>query len=162
MAETSRTDVASRDVKYPTGAPEHTYAGADPERLSVPELPEPASPASNPALNRSAEALGRGVGTAVAGARRLPQQVNKLRSRIHLVPTRERAGETISDIRDSALETAADWRAAAEDSLTELKDRAEIDTHDVTERSNRWLEDLRRRARIAALRRNARHWLEVA
>jgi len=164
MAEPSRADAARRDVKYPTGAPESSYPEAPVDRLNLPELPESASLATNPTLNRSAEAVGRRVGTAVAGVRRLPQQLERLRSRIHLVPKAERAEEAISDIKDSAVEAAADWRDAAEDSVAELKDRAQIYSYEITERTNRRLEDLRRRAewRLDVLRRGARAWLEAA
>ncbi len=162
MAEASRPNVAGRNMHNPAGA-------RDPEvlpgtRLDPPELPERATPASNPALNRSAEAVGRGVGTAVAGVRRLPQQLDKLRSRIHLVPGRESAAGAMADIKDSALETAADWRNAAEDTLGEFKDRAESYSYQVADRTNRSLEELRRRTewRIVALRRTARQWLVIA
>lgn len=162
MAEASRPNVAGRNMHNPAGA-------RDPEvlpgtRLDPPELPERASPASNPALNRSAQAVGRGVGTAVAGVRRLPQQLDKLRSRIHLVPGRESAAGAMADIKDSALETAADWRNAAEDTLGEFKDRAESYSYQVADRTNRSLEELRRRTewRIAKLRRTARQWLVIA
>lgn len=164
MAEPSRTDAPRRDVKYPMGAPDSSYPEAHADQLNLPELPESASPASNPTLNRSAQAVGRGFGTAVAGVRRLPQQLDKLRSRIHLVPKTERAEETISDIKDSAMEAAADWRDAAEDSIAELKDRAQTYSYEVTERTNRRLEHLRRRAgrRMDVLRRGARAWLLTA
>ena len=164
MAEPSRTDAARSDVKYPTRAPDTTHSELDTEQLNLPELPESATPASNPALNRSAEAVGRGVGTAVAGVRRLPQQLGKLRSRIHLVPKTKHAEETISEIRDSAMEAAADWRDAAEDSIAEFKDRARTYTDEITERTNRRFEDLRQRAEwgVGALRRSAHAWLETA
>lgn len=162
MAETSRPNVAGRNMHNPAGAWD---PGVPPDaRLDEPELPERASPASNPALNRSAEAVGRGVGTAVAGVRRLPQQLDKLRSRIHLVPGRERAAGAMADIKDSALETAADWRNAAEDTLGELKGRAETYRYEVADRTNRSLEELRHRTqwRIVELRRTARQWLVIA
>ncbi len=162
MAEATRTDVPGRNIYYPAGSPETqapTAAGMD-----EPQLPESARPSSNPALNRSAEVVGRSVGTAMAGVRRLPQQLDKLRSRIHLVPERERVGETISEIRDSAVETAADWCDAAEDSIAELKDRAEAYRHEVAERSHQGWEALQRQTewRIVVLRRSARSWLAAA
>jgi ElaB/YqjD/DUF883 family membrane-anchored ribosome-binding protein len=122
-----------------------------------------ASPASSPALNRSAAAVGRGVGTAVAGVRRLPHQFDKLRSHIHLVPRRE-AAAAVSEMYDSACEAAADWRDAAEETAVELKARAETYTHEASERSNRMVEDLRRRIemRTDTLRRGTRAWVETA
>ncbi len=155
MPEASRTEVPSRDVKYPTGAPEAQDLSSKAVQLDLPELPKSAAPATNPALNRSAEALGRGVGTAVAGVRRLPQQLDKLRSRIHLVPRHE-----MSEIRESAFETAADWRDAAEDSIEEWKNRTELYTRDVADRTNRRLGVLQRRmeTRIVEMRRTVRKW----
>jgi ElaB/YqjD/DUF883 family membrane-anchored ribosome-binding protein len=162
MPEALRPDVAARNPHYPTGAPDRELS-LD-VQLDRPELPERASLASNPALNRSAEVVGRGVGTAVAGVRRLPQTIDRLRSRIHLVPARQGGSSTISDIKESALETAADWRNAAEDTIGELKDRAETYSHDVADRTNRSLEELRHRTewRIIELRRTARQWLMMA
>jgi len=162
MGEASRPNVAGRTMHNPAGARDHELPFD--ARLDRPELPEQASPATNPALNRSAEAVGRGVGTAVAGVRRLPQQLDKLRSRIHLVPARKSAGATIADIKDSALETAADWRNAAEDTIGEWKDRAESYTYEVADQTNRRLEELRRGTewRIVELRRAVRHWLVMA
>jgi len=157
MAKASRPNVAGHNMPNPAGA-------GDSDVLHDPELPQRTSRASNPALNRSAQAVGRGVGTAVAGVRRLPQQLDKLRSRIHLVPGRESAAGAMADIKDSALETAADWRNAAEDTLGELKDRAETYSYEVVDRTNRRLEELRRRTewRIVELRRTARQWLVIA
>lgn len=164
MAEPSRTDAACRDVEYPTGVPEIHHLGPNAEQGSFLEFSESASPATPPALNRSAEAVGRSVGTAVARVRRLPRELDKLRSRIRLVPKRERAEKAISEIKDSALEAAADWRDAAEDSLAELRDRAETYRYEIAERTNRGLGDVRRRTavRIEMLRRSVRDRLETA
>ncbi len=155
MPEASRTGSPKRDVKYPSADPEGRDVSSKTAPLDLPGLPESASPASNPALNRSAEALGRGMGTAVAGVRRLPRQLDKLRSRIHVVPRHD-----MSEIRESALEAAADWRDAAEDSIAEWKNRAELYAQDVAGHTNRRLEVLQRRmaANIATIRRKARRW----
>ena len=143
-------------MRYPTGAPE----GNDwlkitelPER----ELPESASPANNPALNRSAEAVGRGVGTAVAGVRRLPAQFERLRSRIHLIGGRE--GGT--PMTEKASETATEWRDEVEERLAEFKQQAESYTYDFADRSNRRLDEFRRSTaqRLDRLRQSARQWV---
>jgi hypothetical protein len=162
MTKVSRNDAAERSPHQATETPDlRDVAGAPP--LDPPELRQVARPANNPALNRSAEVVGRGVGTAVAGVRRLPQQFDKLRSRIHLVPGPE-AAAAVSEIYDSALEAAADWRDAAEETAVELKARAETYTWEATEHSHRRLEHLRRQTewRIDELRRGTRAWLETA
>src|SRR5581483_4250288 len=64
MAEASRTDAAAMNTRKLPGT--ETYSGEAKAPPSRPELPQTASPANNPALNRSAEALGRGMGVAVA------------------------------------------------------------------------------------------------
>ncbi|HZP24186.1 MAG TPA: hypothetical protein VFB04_12105 [Terriglobales bacterium] len=138
-----------------------TYSGEAKAPPSRPELPQTASPANNPALNRSAEALGRGMGVAVAEARRLPQRIDKLRSRIHLVPQRQAVREPLLDLTDSAIETAAQWRDAAEDTLEELRDRAGSYTHEMADRTNRSWGELQHHLdlRTVQLRRSARRWL---
>jgi ElaB/YqjD/DUF883 family membrane-anchored ribosome-binding protein len=162
MALVPRNDAAERKPDDSTGTPDLKDSAGEPP-LSRPEIPQLASPAGNAALNRSAEAVGRGVGTAVASVRRLPGQFDKLRSRIHLVPKRE-AAAAVSEICDSAREAAADWRDAAEETAAELKARAETYTREAAERSNRTMEDLWRRLewRVDELRRSTRAWLETA
>ena len=156
MAEASRSDAVKRDINYPPGTREGSGPAEQP-RLEVPELPQSASPASNPALNRSAEMVGRGVGTAVASVRRLPQQFGKLRSRIHLVP---RGGAAAEEIRDAAIEAAAEWRDAAEDTVSELTHRVKRYTHEASEEADRRWSVFRRQAewRIRLLRRDVRRW----
>ena len=164
MAEASRINSAD-DVRYPTGAEgnhqpltassrQASLAVAEPA-LDLPELPERAAPASNPALNRSAQAVGRGVGTAVAGVRGLPRQFDKLRSRIHLVGSQRSAS-----LADEARNKVEQWREAAEQKTAEVKDRAELYAYEVTDRTNRRLEDFRQRTvwRINRLRVVANRW----
>lgn len=149
MIETSR-DVPPDDARYPTGE-----AGAP--TAEFPELSRAATPAS-PALNRSAEVVGRSVGTAVAGVRSLPQQIDKLRSRIHLVGEREALEARLSRMGDSAAHTVAEWRDSAEERLSELGDKAEAYAYRVTDRANHGLEDVRRQVqrRIVFLGRTIR------
>jgi ElaB/YqjD/DUF883 family membrane-anchored ribosome-binding protein len=160
MAETSRDNVDPAHVESPPGEgrAQESAAGHD---LEPPELPVSAAPANNPVLNRSAEAVGRGVGTAVAGVRNLPQQIDKLRSRIHLVSGREALKSRLSEIRDSAEQVVADWRESAEDRLNGLGDEAEAYAYRMTDRANHGLENLGRQLqrRIAFLRQAARQRL---
>src|SRR6185312_10776749 len=82
-----------------------------------PELPETSAVrASNAQLNRSAEAVGRRVGNAVAGVRSIPQQVARLRARIH-VEDRDPEPDRNSA---SVAEVAGDWRDAVEGSVSEM------------------------------------------
>ena len=157
MGESSRNSVPPADVQYSGGQSRPEGANAESGR-EMPELPESASPANNPALNRSAEAVGRSVGTAVAGVRRLPQQIDKLRSRIHVVGGREAIESRLSEIKDSAAQTVAEWRDSAEGRLSELGDEAELYAYRVTDRANHGLESLGRQLqrRIAFLGRTVR------
>ncbi len=159
MAEASRSNATAGEVTYPTGASGQVGRRLEPD-LSAPELPKQTS--VNPALNRSAEVVGRGVGTAVAGVRSLPRQIDKLRSRIHLVGSQSRAGAV--EMIDSAAEAAAEWRDQAEEKAAELKRKAEVYTYEVADRANRRLEELQQRTqvRIGVLRRKPRLWLAEA
>ena len=143
MAESSRNSVPPANVRYPMG--ETQPEGSTPQtRPELHELPETASPANNPALNRSAELLGRSVGTAVAGVRSLPLQIDRLRSRIHLVGGREALESRLSGIRDSAAEAVAEWRGSAEERLNELGQEAGAYAYHMTDRANHGLEDFSR------------------
>jgi len=163
MAEASRTNSAERNLQDPAAAPEWMGRAGTPQ-LDRPELPAKASPASNPALNRSAETVGRSLGNAVAAAQNLPRQIDRLRSRIHVVPGREAAGTTASNVKDAALETAAEWRDAAEARAYEMRQKAESYLSTVADRTNDSLDELRREARVKTdrLRRRAQGWLAAA
>ena len=158
MAEVIRNNAVSGE-QYPD-APQAGDPSAEPRRQhAVEALPEHASspqPASNAALNRSAEVVGRSVGTAVAGIRKLPDQFDRLRSRIHLV--RRNAEESVAGLRDSAESKAADWRDAAEIGLLELADKAAAYTSTIRSRGSNRIDELRRTAhyRLEDMRRTAR------
>ncbi|HUI83609.1 MAG TPA: hypothetical protein VL240_05265 [Candidatus Binatia bacterium] len=166
MAEAWRSDAAPENVEYPTGV--SGYRSARESGLEqLPELPVRASASRNSRapLNRSAEAVGRSVGTAVAGVRRFPRQIGRLRSRIHLVT--EESGAAATSIRDSAMEKAAQWRRAAESGASELAGTAEQYRAAVGERATEKLQQLRQQIagkveglRSTARRRiaDARHW----
>jgi len=84
MVEVWRTNAETSETSTNVTATEDAAVAANiPE--PVPELPATGAPASNPGWNRSAEAVGRSVGTAVSEVRRLPRRLGDLRSRIHLV-----------------------------------------------------------------------------
>ena len=162
MAEASPNDTGGRNIHASPEARDD-YSAQDAARLDLPELPKWASPASSPALNRSAEVVGRGVGNAVAGVRRLPQQLDKLRSRIHLVPRGQPGGGAAGDIKEAAWEAAADWRDAAEDTVSELAQRVRTYTDEVSASAHRGWKDLCREAgsRIDGLWRDSRRRLAI-
>jgi ElaB/YqjD/DUF883 family membrane-anchored ribosome-binding protein len=153
MVEASRRDYPTDDVIYPVPAAEKDLIAPE---LRIPELPQRGTPASNPALNRSAEALGRGMGTAVAGVRNLPQ---RLRSRIHLVGSDQQGALT-----DSMAEKAAELRNAAEQKVLELKEQVGAYTVDVADRTGQRLDDFRSltQRRINLLRVEVRRWTGAA
>ena len=141
MAEVLRADTPPRDVQYP---PDFTDT-SDVTDENGGTRPTGAATGGNPALNRSAEAVGRGLGTAVAEVRRLPR-------RIHLVT--ETAASKVAELRGAAETKAANLRDAAEVGLLELADKAAVYTSAAgTRRGSRW-QRLRRVAmcRLDALR----------
>jgi ElaB/YqjD/DUF883 family membrane-anchored ribosome-binding protein len=142
MADLSRSDIPNEFTTDPgeTQLPEPAAAGAEVALPGTPgdhRLPEAASPAINPRLNRSAAAIGHGVGTAVAGMRNLPRQLDEARARLFLVGGRAQKnaralGSDLVDgaahraqwFRESAVETASELRGAAATRLHEFGDAA--------------------------------------
>jgi len=122
-----------------------------------PALPATATPASNPAWNRSAEAVGRSVGAAVTEVRRLPRRLDDLKSKIHLVG--KDASASVHHARSSAETAAAELSDAAEIGLLELADKAAVYTSEIGWRASHRLDDLRREAwwKLAAVRTVVRH-----
>jgi len=163
MAEVLRRDIPSQDVRDPTNTKPAGESLIDPGLElpelppTLPKLPATASPASNPAWNRSAEVVGRSVGTAVAGVRAIPRRIDGLKSRLQVVG--ENASITTSDIRHSAESKTAALREAAEVGLLEFADKAAAYTEDIGMRTSRKIEDLRREAwwKLNAVRRIARY-----
>ena len=149
MPEVVRADTPPRDVQYP---PDFTHTS---DVSDVNGRRQPASPVSsvNPALNRSAEAVGRRLGTAVAEVRRLPRQ---LRSRIQLA--RENAASKVAELRGAAETKAASLRDAAEVGLLELADKAAVYTSAAGTRRASRMQRLRRVAmcRLDSLRHQLR------
>jgi ElaB/YqjD/DUF883 family membrane-anchored ribosome-binding protein len=145
------------EVWRATALPESSTNVTPTEDAVAANLPELPAPASNPAWNRSAEAVGRSVGTAVSEVRRLPRRLDDLRSRIHLVSLS--AGESAHGIRNSAEAKAAELRDAAELGLLELADKAAVYTSEMGWRASSRLDHLRREARwrLEAVRTIARH-----
>jgi len=156
MAEVWRTNAETPDTSSDITPDNQQAVPASPQE-GVPALPATGTPASNPAWNRSAEAVGRGVGTAVSEVRRLPRRLDDLKSRIHLVS--RNAGESVQDMRASADAKAAQIHNAAELGLLELADKAALYTSEIGSRASHRLDDLRREAwwKLAAVRAIVRH-----
>lgn len=158
MAEPSRTASNLNQTAY-TGAPsleESVLTGKAP----LPELPETsvvAAPgrSSNAQLNRSAEALGRGMGNAVAGVKNLPRQFDRLRSRIHLVRPEPPCGSLVG----AGSDVAGDWRDVVESGASEAVRTARRYRSVIADRASQRLQELRWRAerRLYALQRDLRH-----
>lgn len=156
MAEVWRTNAETPESSTNVIPTEGAAVAANlPEQL--PELPATGAPASNPAWNRSAEMVGRGVGSAVSEVRRWPRRLDDLRSRIHLVS--KEANLEAHDIRNSAEARAVNLRDSAERGLLELADKAAVYTSEIGSRAGNRLEDLRREAwwKLAAVRTIVRH-----
>lgn len=126
MAEVVRADMVRQDAQYPpdfTLTSDVTGQGRQQDLAGTAEV---ADCAVNAALNRSAEAVGRSLGIAVAEVMRFPRQVNRLRSRIYLVG--ESAASKAAELRGTAETKAANLRDAAEVGLLELADKASLYT----------------------------------
>ena len=145
MVEPSRTDSNLHNFSYPKRSlmDESIFPGA----AAQPELPVSAAGTperpSNPQLIRSAEALGRGVGSAVAGVKSLQQQFDRLRSKIHLVNATD-ASQQLTRSAAEAAETAGKYQSI------------------MSEVASRQIQELRRRGERSyfALRRDMRHRLD--
>ncbi len=148
MAEVWRRGSDPAEVQNATT--QHDEAVAEKLPDQTPALPATVAPASNPTLNRSAEVVGRSVGTAVSEVRRLPRRLGNLKSRIHLVS--KEGSRSAHHVRDSAESRVAELFDEAEIGLLELADKAAIYTSEIGSRANN---------RIAILRREARWKLHV-
>lgn len=122
-------------------------------------LGETGSPqgAGNPSWNRSAAVLGRGVGTAVSEARRLPRQISSLRSRLQVVGKQETAAFSEKPTEGQLIER--DLAAQADKAAVysaELGRRVSDRFEDIQREGRLRLQALRQLARRAAA--NARQW----
>ena len=159
MAEPSRTDLnlathrGDRLIEDPV-----LTTGIEP-LFELPETSAVAAPgrSSNAQLNRSAEAVGRGVGNAVAGVKRLPRQFDRLRSRIHLV-----SPDTSAEASVRTSEVIGEWRDAVESGASELSAAATRYRSVFADRGSQRMRDLKWRAerRLFALRRDLRHRMD--
>lgn len=160
MAERARTDPnlhnqldprnsSMEESLFPTTEPLSELPKAT--KVEAPEL------SGNPHLNRSAQALGRGMGNAVAGVKNLPRQFDRLRSSIHLVRDTD-----ASEYLTSSGEVAGKWRDAVESGVAEAAETARKYQSIMSEAASRQVQELRNRSvrRYFAARRNLRHRLE--
>jgi len=153
MAEVRRTNGSTS----PNSGSNEEPPVAESTHQELPSLPASETPASNPTWNRSAEAVGRGVGTAVSEVRRLPRRLDDLKSRIHLVG--KDVSTLVHDLGNSAEDKAAELHDAAEVGLLEFADKAAVYTSDIGSRAGNRIENLRREAwwKLEAVRTIARH-----
>jgi hypothetical protein len=164
MAERSRNDVPAKNslsssisagsASIPPGQP-----GAPPELPETSAVPS-SGRTSNAQLNRSAEAVGRSVGNAVAGVKSIPQRFERLRSRIPLV---DRYPEP-EGYSTSLAEVAGDWRDAVEDSVSEMSEAANQYRVEFLDRASERLIELRHLSerRYFEVRRDLNYRLEKA
>jgi ElaB/YqjD/DUF883 family membrane-anchored ribosome-binding protein len=161
MAEVWRRDADSPEARNAINTTQNNHEGAC-GRLTdeTPAPPVVAAPANDPSLNRAAEALGRGVGTAVAEIRRLPRRLDDLKTRIHLVT--QDAGGSGHHAGNSVEARVAERFDEVEIGLLELADKAAIYTSEIGSRANTRIAQLRREAqwKLYAVRTIARHKLE--
>ncbi len=157
MAEVMRNGTTSGG-EYPDtqGGNPSSPLGRQEDTPALPPGETESRDAGNRTLNRSAEVVGRSVGTAVAGIRTLPDEFERLRSRIHVV--KKNAGESALDLRDSAEAKAADLRDSAEVGLLELAEKAAAYTETIRSRADSRMEEFRRTARyrLQEIRRTTR------
>ncbi len=157
MVEPFRTDTKDPKASQPDASSLNEYFLSGQHSLDVP--PEIFMPApercSNSQLNRSAEALGRGVGNAVAGVKNLPRQLDRLRSRIHLV----HPAVTSDDLTSAADDVVGEWRDAVESGVSEAAESAKRYRSIFVELADRKMQELRSRGerRYFALRRELNH-----
>ena len=157
MAEVSRMENNPENTLSPQIPATAEPLVAAPEAL-LPEHSSVATPAGNSQLNRSAEAFGRGVGTAVAGVRNLPHQLDRLRSRIHLVGSRDDS----ADLTGHGGDVAGEWRDAVESGFSEAAESARRYRGMFAEQASQRMQELRwlGERRFFALRRELRHRLD--
>jgi hypothetical protein len=168
MAEAFRKDTPLRNPQYPEGADrEDLRAGSelpyvDPER----ELPPHGETASNDRVSRSARAVGRGVGTAVAEIRQFPRRVDQARSQFRTASnqTRARASAAVLEMMDSAADRAEHLRSVAEETISDFADRVRSRSSHLTDATAETWYELRYAARTRldwAGRRAATQWNEM-
>ncbi len=165
MAEASRKDNPLKNPKYPQGAsspPENSTALSAPNEQQLPS-PENTLPPGDiygqPPLRRSAEVIGRGIGSAVAGVRQFPRSTEEVRSRLRDAGARTRANASAivldfmdsaarrtEDLRRSTQETVSDWADTAGSTAAELGDRADAVWRNIRSTAVNRAEYARRRA----------------
>ena len=168
MVEASRNDEAPRNPQYPQGATYPPDTELNPER----SLP-PGDIYGRPRMNRSAEAIGHRLGTAMFQVRQFPQRVDTARHRLRQASSRTRANASARALQmmDSAADRAENLRQTSQrnwESLTErvgsraseLGDRAAERWEKFRDASEVRLQEAGRRAEAQwnESRRAVEHW----
>ena len=165
MPEAFRKDAPLTNPQYPEGVDrpdlglgtELPYV--DPER----ELPSRGETSVNTRVNRSARAVGRGVGTAVAEIRQFPRRVDQARSQFRNAgsQTRARASVAALEMMDTAAGRAEHLRSLAQETISEFADTLRSRSSHLSDATAKTWRGLRGAARVrldSAGRRAAAQW----
>ena len=153
MADPSPRDTNSHNLSYLRTSPTSSATVPEPTEALADRAPERSI---NPQLNWSAEALGRGMGNAVASVKSLPLQFERLRSKIHLVHSEN------DSLLTSSGEVVGEWRDAVESSVAEAAETAIKYRSVLAEVASRRMQELRWRGerRYFAVRRDLHYRLD--
>ncbi len=169
MAEPSRSDAPERNPWYPEGADRESSSTGS-TKYTQRELDmgnETSLPSGDiygqPPRNRSAENLGRTVGSAVSGVLRFPQRVGQAGSRLRHAgrTTRANASAVVLDMMDTAAQRAEDLRRTTGETISEWTGSARRKTSQLGDRAAETWDDLRSSAKQrvdVASRRAAAQW----
>lgn len=177
MVELSRRDVPSRNAEYPGAGTDDPHRLLPEEGTPLPGMPTgsnlPSGFYGNRRLTRSAERIGRGLGSAVSTARRLPNRFDTAGSRLRVVGGRTRANASAAafDLMDNAAQRASTLRDAATEHVSRLSENVGERLSDLTDRASRNWREIQQIAvrrleaardttqrRVAETRRAIREW----
>lgn len=155
MAEAFRSDDPLRNPKYPQGAerPGGEFAVSDPEHSFA------AGNICKTRADRSARAIGYGVGAAVSRVRQMERRVDDARSHLREASGRARANasavalelmdsaaQRAENIRRATQNTVSDWAETAGARASHLGDRASSTWQELQRSASARMEQARRRA----------------
>jgi hypothetical protein len=168
MPEASHNDTAPRNPEYRQGASPTFEPTFSPES----SLP-PGDIYGSGSANRSAEAIGHRLGTAIFQVRQIPRRIDTARYRLRRAgdKTRANASARALQMMDAAADRAEDLRRSTQRNLETLADRAGSRASEMGDRAAaRWreirhvsenrLHEARRRAEAQWIdaRRRVEHW----
>jgi hypothetical protein len=151
MAKASRMDAPLRNLQYAEGvsrddisSPAELSRDLDSQR----ELPAGDIP-GNPLINRSAESVGRTVGSAVSAVRHLPRRIDQARSQFRSAARERsaRASAVVLEMMDTAEQRAERLREATESAISDWAHTARSAGSQVGNQTAEAWDELRRMAR---------------